>query len=148
MTTTLLTNRIQKSLKGHLSSTIRTSSTEQKKKTNMGVYIIIKKTPRGLPKMYVGATTNINQRATQHRCNFGDKGFAFFQVVDVTSSPMLSYIEQITINTLQSIIGEKFNLLNVRSPAFDCLERNLSIKNKLQNIITRFENGERGLIFG
>ena len=146
MTTTLLTNRIQKSLKGHLSSTIRTSLTKEVKKNNMGVYIVIKRNPRGNPLMYVGATTNTLNRFKQHRGNFGSRGRGFFQVVAVPSSPMLAYIEQITLNTLRDLVGDKYDVLNVRQPAFDCIDKNTNIKGKLVQIINRFNNGERGYI--
>lgn len=144
MTTTLLNNKIQKSLKGHLSSTIQTTPTEQVKKNNMGVYVVIKKNPRGKTLMYVGATTNTKARFANHRSNFGNRGLAFFQIVSVPSSPMLAYIEQIALNTLRSLRMEKFKILNSRQPAFDCIEKNTSIKNRLVEIINRFENGERG----
>jgi len=146
MTTTLLNNRIQKSLKGHLSSTIRISSTEEVKKKNMGVYVIIKRNPRGKPLMYVGATTDTRSRFNQHRTKFGIRGLAFFQVIPVPSSPMLTYIEQITLNTLRDLVADKFEIINLRQPAFDCVEKNTTIKGKLVQIINRFNNGERGYI--
>ena len=160
MTTTLLTNRIQKSLKGHLSSTIQISLTKQAKNANktflqeyleqkngtMGVYVVLKKNPRGKTLAYVGATTHTGNRFKQHRANLGNRGLAFFQVVEVPSSPMLTYIEQITLNTLRSLVGNEIEILNVREPAFDCADKNSNIKGKLVQIINRFNGGERGFI--
>lgn len=160
MTTTLLTNRIQKSLKGHLSSTIRIFLTKEVKKNEktfleeylekkngtMGVYIVLKRNPRGKTLAYVGATTHTGNRFNQHRYNLGNRGLAFFQVVEVPSSPMLTYIEQITLNTLRGLVGDEIEILNVRQPAFDCVDKNTNIKGKLVQILNRFNNGERGFI--
>ena len=160
MTTTLLTNRIQKSLKGHLSSTIRISLTKEvkkiektfleeyleKKNGTMGVYVLLKKNPRGRTLAYVGATTHTGNRFNQHRYKFGSRGLGFFQVMEVPSSPMLTYIEQITLNTLRSLVGNEIEILNVREPAFDCIDKNANIKGKLVQIINRFNSGERGFI--
>jgi len=160
MTTTLLTNRIQKSLKGHLSSTIRISLTKEVKKNDktfldeylekkngtMGVYIVLKRNPRGKTLAYVGATTHTWNRFSQHRTRFGRRGLAFFQVVPVPSSPMLTYIEQITLNTLRDLVADKVEILNIREPAFDCVDKNTNIKGKLVQILNRFNSGERGFI--
>jgi hypothetical protein len=59
---------------------------------------------------------------------------------------MLAYIEQITLNTLRDLVGDKYDVLNVRQPAFDCVDKNANIKGKLVQIINRFNNGERGYI--
>lgn len=112
----------------------------------MGVYILLKRNSRGKTLAYVGATTHTGNRFNQHRYRFGDRGLAFFQVVEVPSSPMLTYIEQITLNTLRNLVGDEIKILNVREPAFDCVDKNANIKGKLVQIINRFNSGERGFI--
>ena len=147
-----LTTDINKTMRGHLSATIRTSfSTSKSRQTpslRMGVYCLIKASPRGGWRVYIGASRDIRVRWYQHRSAHGNGtgwNIGMFQVVSVSSSPMLNYIEQITINTAKELANSyKFKILNKIDPLYKVTDVDEKIEKKLTNIFARFKLGERG----
>lgn len=146
-----LTTEINKTMRGHLSATIRTSFSTSKSRQNpslrMGVYCLIKASPWGW-RVYIGASRDIRVRWYQHRSAHGSGtgwNIGMFQVVSVTSSPMLNYIEQITINTAKELANSyKFKILNKIDPLYRVTDVDERIEKKLANIFARFKLGERG----
>jgi hypothetical protein len=167
--TTLLELKQNKNMRGHISSTIQTSIPTTKANNQngllMGVYCIIRKTGWGT-RIYVGATRDLWKRWQQHKSatrlwNKNYKPFSahrnrrqmkkscgrlgFFQVVSVNSSPMLHYTEQVAINTAKKISKKiDYKVLNKIDSCYLVTETNARIEKKLEDIIVRFENGERG----
>jgi len=150
--TTTLTQDIKKTMRGHLATTIRTSfSTSKSRQTpslRMGVYCLIKASPRWGWRVYIGASRDIRVRWYQHRSLHGNGtgwNIGMFQVVSVPSSPMLNYIEQITINTAKELANKyKYKIQNKIDPLYQIIDTDSKIEKKLINIFARFKLGERG----
>jgi hypothetical protein len=149
---TTLTQDIKKTMRGHLTTTMRTSFSTSKSRQNaslrMGVYCLIKSSPRGGWRVYIGASRDIRVRWYQHRSLHGNGSgwnIAMFQVVSVPSSPMLNYIEQITINTAKELANKyKYRVQNKIDPLYQIIDTDTKIEKKLTNIFARFKLGERG----
>jgi len=149
---TTLTQDIKKTMRGHLTTTMRTSFSTSKSRQNaslrMGVYCLIKSSPRGGWRVYIGASRDIRVRWYQHRSLHGNGSgwnIAMFQVVSVPSSPMLNYIEQITINTAKELANKyKYRVQNKIDPLYQIIDTDSKIEKKLVNIFARFHLGERG----
>ena len=139
-------------MRGHLTTTMRTSFSTSKSRQNaslrMGVYCLIKSSPRGGWRVYIGASRDIRVRWYQHRSLHGNGSgwnIAMFQVVSVPSSPMLNYIEQITINTAKELANKyKYRVQNKIDPLYQVIDTDSKIEKKLVNIFARFHLGERG----